>query len=137
MFSMLSPRRMFAIAGVLCTLLLAAALVTAGAASNTVPVSGASDTRTAFGLANLNLGTRCAGIALADIVVGSNAKAGGNALVLGSSASGEHLTGGGGNDCIFGGGGTDTIDGGGGNADICWGNATSTFRACNTRYPPR
>ena len=84
----------------------------ASAATNTVPPTllGQSDTGVLIGqLAP----AECAGMGLTVIRVGSGGSGGGNALVLGTSAS-ETLTGGGGDDCIIAGSGSDTLNGQGG-----------------------
>ena len=84
----------------------------AAAAGNTVPPTLAGQTDTPLLLSQL-APPECAGMGLTVLRVGSGGSGGGNALVIGTSAS-ETLTGGGGNDCIIAGSGVDTLNGQGG-----------------------
>jgi hypothetical protein len=80
----------------------------------------------------------CAGLPLANVVVGGSG-GNGNDLVLGTAA-GETLSGNGGTDCVVGGGGNDNLWGNSGGGDVCIGGPGSDtfgffgfFSGCETQ----
>jgi Ca2+-binding RTX toxin-like protein len=107
-------------------------LISALAATNTVPGSNAERDVSTISPDQLKPTPDCNGITLTAIVVGLN---GGNPneLIVGSVAV-ESFRGGNGNDCIVGGGGNDTLRGDGG-TDVCIGGpGTDSFHAtCETQ----
>jgi Ca2+-binding RTX toxin-like protein len=107
-------------------------LISALAATNTVPGSNAERDVSTISPDELKPKPDCNGITLTAIVVGVN---GGNPneLIVGSAAV-ESFRGGNGNDCIVGGGGNDTLRGDGG-TDVCIGGpGTDSFHAtCETQ----
>jgi Ca2+-binding RTX toxin-like protein len=123
----------FAIFGLV--MLILASLISAVAASNTVPGTRADDVAQTIN-ANALKPTECAAINLTTILVcpggggtcrGTNA----NELILGSPNA-DTITGRGGTDCILGGGGNDSITGNGA-TDVCIGGpGTDTFATCET-----
>ncbi|MGA2821042.1 MAG: hypothetical protein ABSF61_10355 [Anaerolineales bacterium] len=135
--------------------LLLVSVLTAIAASNTVPATLLSDTAQGISLNQLKP-PECAGITVTNLVVGSGGTingTGANDLILGSGADetingqqgsdcivggggNDRLNGGPGNDVILGGPGDDTIDGGGG-SDVCYGGpGNNTFHNCQTIHNP-
>ena len=84
----------------------------AAAAGNTVPPTLAGQTDTALVMSQL-APSECAGMGLTVLRIGGGGSGGGNALIIGTSAS-ETLTGGGGDDCIIAGSGSDILNGQGG-----------------------
>ena len=109
-------------------------LVSALAATNSVPVSRAERDVTTITVDQKKPKPDCNGITVTAIVTGG--ANGGNAdeLVLGLAAADANLRGMNGNDCILGGGGNDTLRGDGG-TDVCIGGpGTDTFNAtCETQ----
>lgn len=116
------------------TALLVLAVMTAFAASNTVPKSLLSQQSFAI-TANSLKPAGCAALNLSVIVTGSGHithNGSSNALILGSAGD-DIITGGSGSDCILAGGGQNTIDGGPGNKpNVCYGNKTDRFTNCTT-----
>ena len=123
----------FAIFGLV--MLILAGLISAVAASNTVPGTRADDVVQTIN-ANALKPSECAALNLTSIVIcpsGGGTCRGTTAsdLILGS-ANVDTITGRGGNDCILGGGGNDSITGSGG-TDVCIGGpGTDTFASCET-----
>ncbi len=135
--------------------LLMVSVLTAIAASNTVPVTLLSDTSRAITANNLKP-PQCAGITVTNLIVGTGATVNGtsaNDLILGNG-SGQTINGRQGDDCIVGGGGNDTLNGNQGNdvilggpgddainggqgTDVCYGGpGTNTFQNCETIHNP-
>lgn len=126
-------------------------VVSATAASNTIPKTNAGEHRRTA-TANDIKPSECSGIAVASKIQATGNATGTNAneLMLGSAAA-NTLDGSGGNDCIVGGGGNDTLRGSGANdvllggpgddslnggagTDACYGGAgNNTFTACETQ----
>lgn len=105
-------------------------VVTAVAATNTVPATRLDD-RTSFINANNVKPSACAGISVTNSVSGTGVITGtaGNDLIIASTGM-DVIDGSGGNDCIVGGGGDDMINGGDGN-DVCLGGpGTDVFATC-------
>lgn len=112
--------------------LLLVSMLTAIAASNTVPVTLLSDISRPITVNDLKP-PGCASLNLSIIIVGSgNIRNNGSAqaLILGS-ASDDNIRGGSKDDCILGGGGHNTIDGGNG-TNVCYGNSGDSFTNCQT-----
>lgn len=107
-------------------------LISALAATNSVPSSNAGQSVSGITVDQLKPQPDCNGITVTVLVTGGN---GGNAneLILGTAA-GESLRGFNGDDCIVGGAGDDTLRGDGG-TDVCIGGpGTDTFHAtCETQ----
>lgn len=102
-------------------------LISALAATNTVPGSNAGVSSSGIAPDDLKPRPDCNGITVTALVTSGN---GSNAseLIVGSAA-GESLRGFNGDDCIVGGGGNDTLRGDGG-TDVCIGGpGTDTFHA--------
>jgi Ca2+-binding RTX toxin-like protein len=118
----------FALVGIAVGLVLISAL----AATNTVPGSNAEQDVSAITVDELKPKPDCNGITVTALVTGVN---GSNAseLILGTGAA-ESFRGQNGDDCIVGGGGNDTLRADGGN-DVCIGGpGTDTFHAsCETQ----
>ncbi len=127
---------LLALAGLLA--LIFVGVMSALAASNTVPVSRLTDQRHAI-TANALRPTECAALTLVNLVVcpsGGGDCTGTNQadLILGSPNA-DRINGRPGSDCILGGGGDDTIDGFAG-SDVCIGGpGNDTFNRCETIYP--
>ncbi len=116
--------------------LILASVVTAIAATNSVPSSRLTDQSRPI-TANDLKPSQCAALNLTAIIVGSGTIIGtaANELILGGPNA-DTINGRGGNDCILGGGGDDAIDGGTGTADVCIGGpGTDTFSRCETQIP--
>lgn len=118
--------------------LIFAGLLSAFAASNTVPLTRLTDQSQAI-TANSLKPPECAALNLATIVVcpsgGGNCNGNQQANLILGSPNVDRINGRGGNDCILGGGGDDTIDGGLGNNDICIGGpGNDAFNRCETVY---
>lgn len=112
-----------------------ASVVTAIAATNSVPSSHLTDQSRPI-TANDLKPSQCAALNLTEIVVGSGKFSGtdANELILGGPDA-DTIDGKGGSDCILGGGGNDDIDGGSG-TDVCIGGpGTDTFSRCETQIP--
>ncbi len=131
--------RMFYLLVLVSLLLLTfASLLSALAASNSVPVTRLTDQSQAI-TANSLKPPECASLNLATIVVcpggGGNCNGNNQANLILGSPNVNQINGRGGNDCILGGGGNDNIDGGRGNNDICIGGpGNDTFNRCETTY---
>ncbi len=107
-------------------------VVTAVAATNTVPATRADVSTRSIGV-NDYKPSSCSGLSLTNLVTGAGTFTGteGNDLILGGSGA-DTIDGLGGNDCILGGNGDDNITGNDG-TDVCLGNAgTDTFTTCET-----
>ena len=107
-------------------------LISALAATNTIPGSFAEQDLSAISVDAKKPKPECNGITLTVLVTGvtgSNA----NELIVGTAAA-ESFRGGNGDDCIVGGGGNDTLRADGG-TDVCIGGpGTDTFHAtCETQ----
>jgi Ca2+-binding RTX toxin-like protein len=110
--------------------LIVVTVLTAVAATNTVPATRADIQTVTFQINHLRP-SACAGLSLSNLVTGSGTLTGteGNDLILASSTA-DTIDGLGGSDCIVGGGGDDVIDGGA-DADICiGGDGSDTFSNC-------
>lgn len=143
----------FALAAAVGLLLLS--VLTAIAASNTVPATLLSETSRPI-TANDLKPPGCAGITVTNLIVGSGATVNGtnaNDLILGNGAN-QTINGRGGDDCIVGGAGTHILNGdagndvlvggpgnntfnGGAGTNVCYGGhpGTNTFKNCQTIYP--
>ena len=124
-----TPRAIFAALAIL----LLTSVVTAVAATNTVPSTRVTNQSSSIG-ANSLKPSACAGIVLTTLVIGSGNITGsnGNDLILGGPGM-DTINGLDGNDCILGGGGIDTITGGNGN-DVCIGGpGVDVFLTCETQ----
>ncbi len=113
--------------------LILTSLVSAVAASNSVPGSRAGRTLLTID-ANALKPPQCAALNLRNIITGSGNIDGTNQndLILGSPGA-DTIAGRGGNDCILGGGGNDDIRGNNGGGDVCIGGpGTDTFSKCET-----
>ena len=128
--------------GLLLGVVVAATLVTAFTAANTVPVSYAGTSNQPSSLSQI-APLECGGLGLTNLIAMTTASTAGttaNDLILGKNMSGAvTISGGGGNDCLIGGGGagtTNKFDGGGGTTDICIGapGATNQFNHCEQTY---
>ena len=108
-------------------------LISALAATNSVPGSNAERDVSAITVDQLKPTPDCNGITVSVLITGGNGGAG-NDLVLGTSGVDNPLRGNGGNDCIVGGGGDDFLRGDAG-TDVCIGGpGTDTFQAsCETQ----
>lgn len=108
-------------------------LISALAATNTVPGSNAEQDVTGITVDQLKPMPDCNGITVTVLITAGNGGTG-NDLVLGTSAVDNPLRGNGGNDCIHGGGGDDFLRGDAG-TDVCIGGpGTDTFHAsCETQ----
>jgi len=105
-------------------------VVTAVAATNTVPDTSLDDTTSSLNRNHVKP-SACGGIFVTSLITGTGIITGssGNDLILASSGI-DIIDGSGGNDCIVGGGGDDMITGGDGN-DICLGGpGTDVFATC-------
>jgi Ca2+-binding RTX toxin-like protein len=111
--------------GILALLgVLLGSLVTALAATNTVPGTRAGHNLLSIGANDLKPAA-CAGITVTTVLPGSGTISGSDAseLILGGSGD-DTITAGGGDDCILGGGGNDLIQGQSG-TDVCIGGPGS------------
>lgn len=108
-------------------------LISALAATNTVPGSNAEQDLSTITVDQLKPQPDCNGITVTVLITGGNGGVG-NDLVLGTSGVENPLRGNGGNDCIVGGGGNDTLRGDAG-TDVCIGGpGTDSFHAsCETQ----
>jgi hypothetical protein len=126
------PRRLvrFAAVGAVCGLV----LVSAMAATNTVPASNAERDLSAITVDQKKPKPACNAITLTVLVTGGGNGGNSNDLVIGTPAADNPLRGQNGDDCILGGAGNDTLRGDGG-TDVCIGGAgTDTFHAtCETQ----
>jgi Ca2+-binding RTX toxin-like protein len=120
----------YAAIGAACGLVLVSAL----AATNTVPVSRAERDVSAITVDQKKPMPACNGVTVSVIVTGGGNGANTADLVLGTAAANTNLRGMNGNDCILGGGGNDMLRGDGG-TDVCIGGpGTDTFHAtCETQ----
>ena len=109
-------------------------LISALAATNTVPGSFAERDVSAISIDAKKPKPDCNGITVTALVTGAGTVNGTNAaeLVLGSAGV-DTMDGKAGNDCIVGGAGNDAITGGSG-TDVCIGGpGTDTFATCETQ----
>ena len=120
----------FAAVGAVCGLV----LVSAMAATNTVPASNAGRNLSAITVDQKKPKPACNAITLTVLVTGGGNGGNSNDLVIGTPAVENPLRGQNGDDCILGGAGNDTLRGDGG-TDVCIGGAgTDTFHAtCETQ----
>lgn len=128
----MTPRKILHIASIMLAMLILTSVVSALAATNTVPVTRL--TNQAFAItANTLKPPQCAALNLTAIIIGTNSKGtNANELILGTPGA-DNLGGGGGSDCILGGGGDDVLNGGKGNGDVCIGGpGNDTFKGCDT-----
>ncbi len=109
-------------------------LISAQAATNTVPGSNAQLDVSTITVDQLKPNPDCNGITVSVLITGGGNGGAGNDLVLGTSGAEALLRGNGGNDCIHGGGGNDTLRGDAG-TDVCIGGpGTDSFHAsCETQ----
>jgi hypothetical protein len=116
--------------GAACGLVLVSAL----AATNSVPASKAGSDVSAITVDQKKPRPSCNGITVTVLVTGGGNGGNGNDLVVGTAAANTNLRGMNGDDCIHGGGGNDTLRGDGG-TDVCIGGpGTDTFHAtCETQ----
>ena len=118
--------------GALATVV-AAALVIAFAAGNSVPASNAGTSSQPIGPNDLKP-SACSALTLTSLITGSGTFSGTSAanLVLGSAGV-DTISALGGTDCVLGGGGNDSLNGGTG-TDVCIGGpGTDTFTNCETQ----
>ena len=107
-------------------------LISALAATNTVPGSNAGRSQSAITVDNLKPKPECNGITVTNLVTGGGDGGTSADLLLGTAAA-DTMTGKTGNDCIVGGGGNDNLTGAGG-TDVCIGGpGTDTFTTCETQ----
>ena len=120
----------FAVVGAACGLVLVSAL----AATNSVPGSRAERDVSTITVDQLKPQPTCNGITVTVLVTGGGNGNGSANLLLGTAAANTNLRGMGANDCILGGGGNDMLRGDGG-TDVCIGGpGTDTFHAtCETQ----
>ena len=120
----------YAAVGAVCGLVLVSAL----AATNSVPASRAERDVTAITVDQKKPKPSCNGITVTAIVTGGASGGGADELVLGTAAADASLRGMNGNDCIVGGGGNDALRGDNG-TDVCIGGpGTDMFHAtCETQ----
>jgi Ca2+-binding RTX toxin-like protein len=111
-----------------------AVLISALAATNSVPASNAERDVSAIAVDHLKPKPECNGLTVTVLVTGGANGGNGSDLVLGTAGVNNPLRGMNGNDCIHGGGGNDTLRGDGG-TDVCIGGpGTDTFHAsCETQ----
>ena len=118
------------------TLLVLVSVITAIAATNTIPPTRLGNQTRSISSNDLRPAS-CASLDLRNIISGSGSITGtnGNDLILGSPGD-DVIHGLGGDDCILGGGGNDTISGGDG-TDVCngGGNPGDSFDACEAIIP--
>ena len=109
-------------------------LISALAATNTVPGSFAEQDVSAITVDAKKPKPDCNGITVTVLVTGGGNGGAGNDLVLGTAGVDSNLRGNGGNDCIHGGGGGDLLRGDAG-TDVCIGGpGTDTFHTtCETQ----
>ena len=109
-------------------------LVSALAATNSVPASRAERDVSAITVDQKKPKPACNGITVTTIVTGGGNGDNSANLVLGTAAANGNLRGMNGNDCIHGGGGNDTLRGDDG-TDVCIGGpGTDSFHAtCETQ----
>jgi len=109
-------------------------LISALAATNTVPGSFAEQDVSAITVDAKKPKPDCNGITVTVLVTGGGNGGAGNDLVLGTAGVDSNLRGNGGNDCIHGGGGDDLLRGDAG-TDVCIGGpGTDTFHTtCETQ----
>jgi Ca2+-binding RTX toxin-like protein len=124
--------------------MLVAAVTTSGlTASNTVPVTGASDVRVAFN-PGPSVPSQCAGMTFHNTitVTGDYGGSNGHDLIIGGP-NGQTLDGGNGHDCIYGAGGSDWLLGSNGNDvliggpgfDFCFGgNGNDVYYECEIAF---
>ena len=117
--------------------LVAASMISAVAASNTVPGTNMDAQSSAISVQDL-APAACAGLGLTAIVTGGPGLINGgvgNTLILGSSGN-DTIRAKNGNDCILAGGGNDDIDGFPG-TDVCYGGpGVDIFNRCETIFDP-
>ena len=120
----------FAAFGAACGLVLISAL----AATNSVPVSRAERDVSAITVDHKKPKPACNGITVTVLVTGGGNGNGSANLVIGTAGVNGNLRGMGADDCIHGGGGNDTLRGDGG-TDVCIGGpGTDSFHAtCETQ----
>lgn len=111
-----------------------AVLISALAATNSVPASNADRDLTTVTADSLKPVPTCGAFTVTALVTGGANGGPANELVLGTAAADSPLRGGGGRDCILGGGGNDLLRGDAGN-DVCVGGpGADTFHAsCETQ----
>jgi Ca2+-binding RTX toxin-like protein len=109
-------------------------LISALAATNSVPASNAERDVSAITVDGLKPKPTCNGLTVTVLVIGGANGGNGSDLVLGTAGVNNPLRGMNGNDCILGGGGNDLLRGDAGN-DVCIGGpGTDTFHAsCETQ----
>ena len=120
----------YAAVGAACGLVLVSAL----AATNSVPMSRAERDVSAVTVDQKKPKPACNGITVTVLVTGGGDGGNGDDLVIGTAAVDTNLRGKNGDDCILGGGGNDMLRGDGG-TDVCIGGpGTDTFDAsCETQ----
>jgi Ca2+-binding RTX toxin-like protein len=118
----MSIRTLYRLAGVLLAALVVSSIMSAMAASNSVPKSGLDEISRSI-TANDLKPAQCDAITLTHLIADTGVVNGTsqNDLILGGSGI-DIISGGGGDDCIVGGGGNDTLIGGSG-SDSCVGGA--------------
>lgn len=116
--------------GAVCGLVLVSAL----AATNSVPASNAERDITTITVDQKKPKPSCNGITVATLITGGANGGNANDLVVGTAAADTALRGMNGDDCIHGGGGNDNLRGDAG-TDVCIGGpGTDTFHAsCETQ----
>ena len=128
----MKPARLarYAAVGAACGLVLVSAL----AATNSVPMSRAERDVSAVTVDQKKPKPACNGITVTVLATGGGDGGNGDDLVIGTAAADTNLRGKTGDDCIVGGGGNDMLRGDGGN-DVCIGGpGTDTFDAsCETQ----
>jgi Ca2+-binding RTX toxin-like protein len=118
----MSIQNIYRLAAVGLAALVLSSMMSAMAASNSVPKSGLDEISRSISVNDLKP-PQCDGIHLNNLIVATGSISGtsGNDLILGSSAA-NTISGEGGNDCIVGGGDNDTLYGDSG-MDVCIGGS--------------
>lgn len=120
---MLRPVRRLVAVGALATVV--AALISAAAAVNTVPVSRADDQTFAVEL-EFGVPPECSHISFANVIYDAGPGTGQNDLIFGTDGN-DNINGGGGDDCILGLAGDDILNGSGGNDVLLGGPGDDTL----------
>jgi Ca2+-binding RTX toxin-like protein len=126
---------MYRLVGVGLATLMVSSILSAMAASNSIPRTGLDEISRSITVNDLKP-PQCDGIHLTNLIAATGAISGtaGNDLILGSAGA-NTISGEGGNDCIVSGGGNDTIYGNAG-TDVCIGGSGNDFLddSCETKY---
>jgi Ca2+-binding RTX toxin-like protein len=131
----MSIRMIYRLVGVGLAALVLSSIMSAMAASNSVPKTGLDEISRSISVNDLKP-SRCDGIHLTNLIAATGMICGtaDNDLILGGSGV-DIISGEGGNDCILGGGGNDRLYGDSG-TDVCIGGNGSDFLddSCESKY---